>query len=521
MKNFYKEYEMLSAYIDGELNQDEISYIESKLAVSKDLQQKLAELQRIKELSKSCFNKVPQSPYFETRLISNLTEQPPKNFKFKKWIPALVLTAVTFILMLFLKSNPNFFDDVIEEQKNLLTSLYQENLIPLFASAGLTSEDIFDFALYRRLPLDKERGKYLILGSNENGAEFFEVKTAGIDNAGSSFEKFIKALNLNQKQKQKVDSILSAYASEMESQVLVNQNNTVAISPKLWNYNKAIFADLMAFAKEANRSQFVKIAPIEFQKMDKPQLIQISQVIKTANNSDYIFFTPDTIFVESFTFDKKKYATEMNRMKKEIKENLKEIHKNLIKQNFVFNFDSNLIKLKNNSKLFENIELYFDTNVCRVVVPNFLVQLPNISDTNFEGFEAQIDEATKNLNSLASRIPEEGIIRKKLELRVNLTDSSKSYNYNFSKPNFSLPPDAFNIDSSIYKNNIYRFKADSLAKLFKDLFNDTMMFDQKEFRKQMEEFQREMKKLREEMMRLQKDLRKDPIKTEKTEPIEI
>ena len=52
--------------------------------------------------------------------------------------------------------------------------------------------------------------------------------------------------------------------SDMQEQVLVNENNTVAISPKLWNYNKAIFADVMAFAKDANNEQFTKIVPAGF-----------------------------------------------------------------------------------------------------------------------------------------------------------------------------------------------------------------------------------------------------------------
>ena len=89
MNNFYKEYEMLSAYIDGELTKEEIKYIEDKLAVSKDLQQKLTELKRVKELSQSSFQKVSESPYFETKLIASLNSENTSGFKIKKWIPVL------------------------------------------------------------------------------------------------------------------------------------------------------------------------------------------------------------------------------------------------------------------------------------------------------------------------------------------------------------------------------------------------------------------------------------------------
>src|SRR4030066_262550 len=182
MNKFYKEYEMLSAYIDGELTKEEVKYIEDKLAVSKDLQ-----------------------------------------------------------------------------QKTKLAGLYTENLKPLFITAGLTNEDIFDFALYRKLPLDKERGQYLMIGSNEDGSNYFEIKTASIAETNNDFEKFVAALNLNKEQKMQIDSILESYADDMQEQILVNENNTVAISPKLWNYNKAIFADIMPFAKDANGEHSEKI----------------------------------------------------------------------------------------------------------------------------------------------------------------------------------------------------------------------------------------------------------------------
>ena len=101
MTQFYKEYEMLSAYIDGELNKEEIKYIEDKIAVSKDLQQKLNELKRVKELSQSSFLKVEQSPYFETKLIANLDSENHSKIKFRKWIPVLGVSLATILLMLF------------------------------------------------------------------------------------------------------------------------------------------------------------------------------------------------------------------------------------------------------------------------------------------------------------------------------------------------------------------------------------------------------------------------------------
>lgn len=523
MNKFYQEYEMLSAYIDGELTKEEVKYIEDKLAVSKDLQQKLTELKRVKELSQSSFQKVADSPYFETKLIASLNSEHSSGFKMKRWIPVLGISLATVVLMLFLKSNPKFFDTIIEEQKTKFAGLYTENLKPLFVTAGLTNEDIFDFALYRKLPLDKERGKYLMLGSNEDGSEYFEIKTAAIKGTRNDFEKFIAALNLNKKQKMQIDSILESYAEDMQEQILVNQNNTIAISPKLWNYNKAIFADIMAFAKDANSEQFAKIVPAGLRDINRPQLVEIAQVVKTAGDSDYIFFTPDSIFVETFRFDKEKFDNEMKHMQVELKKNLKEAEKELHQQNFVFNFDSNIVKLKTKGNWDKNFEVFFDTNICRVNIPNININLSDIPLPDLDQLEAQIEAATENLKSFTIKIPKEGSIRKKFEFRVDVGDSSQKFNFDIDVPNFKTPilPDAFMNDSSLFNNEVYRFKADSLSNAIKLLINDSAIFNQKDFQLQMKEFQKEMRKLREEMLKLQKDLQKEPSKVKSDEPIEI
>ena len=521
MNKFYKEYEMLSAYIDGELTKEETKYIEDKLAVSKDLQQKLTELRRVKELSQSSFQKVAESPYFETKLISSLNSESASGFQMKKWIPVLGISLTTIVLMLFLRSNPKFFDTIIEEQKTKLAGLYTENLKPLFITAGLTNEDIFDFALYRKLPLDKERGQYLMLGSNEDGSEYFEIKTASKADNQNDFEKFVSALNLSEMQKMQMDSILESYAEGMQEQILVNENNTVAISPKLWNYNKAIFADVMAFAKECNGEQFVKIVPAGFHNIDQPQLVEIAQVVRTAKDSDYIFMTPDTIFVETFRFDKEKFDDEMKKVHIELKKNLKEAEKQLKQQDYVIKLEDNIVKLKSKGGWDESFEVFIDTNVCRVHIPNMSYSIPDIPLPDLNELEAQIEEATKNLQSFTIKIPKEGYSRQHFEFRVDVGDSSQKFNYDIDIPNFKTPilPDAFMNDSTM--SEIYSFKADSISNAIKLLINDSVIFNQKDFHLQMKEFQKEMRKLREEMLKLQKNLQKEPSKVKSDEPIEI
>jgi len=78
-----KDIELLSAYLDGELSPEEIKQLEEKLSYTPELRDQLTELKRVKELTKSSINKIPEAPYFETRLFSYLEEKTNGN-KIKK-----------------------------------------------------------------------------------------------------------------------------------------------------------------------------------------------------------------------------------------------------------------------------------------------------------------------------------------------------------------------------------------------------------------------------------------------------
>ena len=54
---------------------------------------------------------------------------------------------------------------------------------------------------------------------------------------------------------------LASYASDLQAQVLVNEKNTVAINPNIWNFNKAIAMDLISFAQRVNGKESRKLVP--------------------------------------------------------------------------------------------------------------------------------------------------------------------------------------------------------------------------------------------------------------------
>ena len=216
IKNFYKsnyraggKYELLSAYLDNELSDEDIKKLEEELQFSKELQEKLAELKKIKQLTISSIKPVQENPYFETRLAATLKIKNPWYYKFKKFSPVYSLIALCIVLMIVLKYNPKIIDRLVDQQKSNITAFYKENLKPLLYTANLTNEDIFDFAFYHQLPLDSQKKQYLLLGSDKNGKQYFEIKDAGYAHNGNNLARFVKNLNLNETQQHQMDSILS------------------------------------------------------------------------------------------------------------------------------------------------------------------------------------------------------------------------------------------------------------------------------------------------------------------------
>ena len=511
MKQSYIKDELLSAYIDGELSDSEIKNLEKELQFSKELQNRVAELKRLKQLTVSSIERISENPYFETRLAANMRTNKSFFSGIKRFAPVAGIVALTITLMVVLKFNPQIFDNIVEQQKNNITDFYKENLRPILYATDLSNQDIFDFAFNRRLPLDEQKKQYLQLGSEPNGNHYLEIKTAGLASANNTLNKFIKGLNLNQRQISEVDSILQSYAPDLQSQVLVNANNTVAVNSNIWNYNKAIMADLLAFASKANKQAFNKVVPSGDKIYDGRTLEQMAHEVKSSNNNNYIFVTPDTIFSESFKFDKEKFKNEMKKMREDMKKNFSEAEKQLKTKGFAINFDSGWVKIKKDSSWDKNFKVYFDTNACIVHLSK--LNIPQIPLPNFDDISRQIEEATKNLRSFTFDIAPAPGKKNSYNFKYRTGDSTGSFNFNLKA--FSLDSlgnlDRAKLDSLVHgKLKNFKFHPDSMASMFRFFMNDsTMLNQQHQFQMQMKQLQREMERFRKQMEKMQKQMQKN------------
>ncbi|MCF8267649.1 MAG: hypothetical protein K9I69_06165 [Ignavibacteriales bacterium] len=249
----------------------------------------------------------------------------------KKILPFAGLLALTAALMIFFKNVSDSRGSFLDTGRNAILKFYTENLRPLFYKTEITDEDLFNFALYSNLPIDKENNKVLWLHSDQNGIQQYEIKPALINSKSNNYVEFVNRLNLDEGGKRQADSILRSYREDVYKSVLINDNNTYAVNPDLTLLHKALRSDLFNFALK--RSGDIPPPPppkpgepgmvfsVSAGEKDIQEFRRSLDKMQESKDREYIFFTPDSIFKGICVINDKSL--------KKVKKDLSEIEKKI------------------------------------------------------------------------------------------------------------------------------------------------------------------------------------------------
>jgi len=237
---------------------------------------------------------------------------------FKKYLPAAFLVVLTISLMLFFKENRGDFGELVDKGKDDLVSLYTENLQPLLFGTDITNEDVFNFALYQTLPIDKKQNKVLRI-SEKDGNTFYQVVPSTYKDGTENYENFVKYMGFNETQKTKLDSILESYQPELAEAVLTDEKNTVAISPRLSDLQKAILTNVAAFARDTNKPKFASLfGGRDFAFLDSRKAFDLVNEIKRDTAKDYLIIAKDTAFTSELEFNNKELENKIAELSKKM-----------------------------------------------------------------------------------------------------------------------------------------------------------------------------------------------------------
>lgn len=503
-----KEFEQLSAYLDDELTPTEREYIQQRIASSPELQRKLAELQQMKKLV-TAVDPLPEDPYFSQRLAATIKERKSGGGRFLPFRkPVAAFAVVTILMMVFIKFSPIQWNSLFEEQKSNILDFYTQNLQPFFTASDLTSEDIFNFAFHKTLPVGDEANQVLSLTSGDIGKAFFEIRDKeDIDKDNEQnvdMERFITSLDLNQDQQRNLDSILRSYSDRISSTILVNNNSTLAVNPDLINIQAALRAEILLFAADANEKALEYMFKKNEQKLSLSENREVAEFVNNTKfnpSREYYCLTPDTSFTMELDIDIDSLHRDLQQLERDVitqKEKLVSLRtlprKMNVKTNRSAFFDSVIAN---------QMQVWVDNNSFKFEIP----------------MPGRMPEVHYNCDSIRNEIDEAMTVFKSFEfnIRVDSNLSSQSFHFSYrdtaagqSGMNMGIViPDlgntGINIDSIVQSETMGNIQFDmgtndSTGGFYFKLGDSVIIaLDSSELHIELEHFRKEMKTLRKEM----------------------
>ncbi|MFH0736275.1 MAG: hypothetical protein V1773_15825 [bacterium] len=274
-----------------------------------------------------------------------------------KWGGIAGLCLLTFGLIIFFKQNSGDVSTIEDK----LVKFYAQNLQPLFVTTEITNEDIFNFALYQNLPIDKKENKVLEIVNIEGNEVDFQVKNAHINTSTTNYKKFIAHFNLNTIQQYSLDSLLDSYKNNVYSSVLINDKNVVAVDPKILVLRESLVYDISKYLEKNKLSEPGEFSANYSSKVFNDKAIRLFDEVKNKNvtnstiNDSYICFTPDSVYKIKCQFDPVAIKKQINIV------NNNGLRKNNKKNNIEVGYDDDN---NNNSKLV-NFGLVSDSVIYR------------------------------------------------------------------------------------------------------------------------------------------------------------
>jgi len=317
----------------------------------------------------------------------------------RKYLPIISLILLTVLLMVFFKHNKRDFGRMFDEGKKNLAMFYSRNLKPLFVQTEISEEDVFNFALYNTIPLDKSKNKVLIVNKESNNNLIYEVKPAAFNPHTNNYERFVEYLHLDEKQKEQADSILNIYKKKVYLSVLTDNKNTVAVNNNLAEVQRALLADILTFAQKVNAPKSNRLLNLPANLYEDTDVEKFILSVKELPQNEFIFITPDTAFT---TFWKKENL-DLNQQFDKFEKDKSIYHKTDFNFKFHFDLEEKDNQFKRSDKK-ENKFLHLlrpDSNIFKVVVPP--PPIPPIPETRKvqEKIISKLDKAAGSLRKIS------------------------------------------------------------------------------------------------------------------------
>ncbi len=392
----------------------------------------------------------------------------------KKILPVSSLILLTLLLMIFFRHKKQDIGKFLEQGKNNLVSFYAQNLQPLFTTTDITNEDVFNFALYNSLPIDKGENKVLTISNQSGNNQVYEVKPLSYNSGTNNYQKFVEYLGLNSSQKDEADSILNLYKKELYLSVLMNDKNTIAVSSKISELQKAALADILNFARKVDAQKAWDIFPVQQGWDNDVKNFIVSAKENTQN--EFFFITPDTAFKTICTIN----PDELNKAvdeKIKLSDSQKQWSANASANwgfDFHFSQESNESNDYDKNTVKHNISIQHpDSNSFKIIIP--IPEIPQAPSFVKDSIRIKLDQAAKRLRKLAIAFNHKEF-DKSSKKKLTSSKNSNGEEYYFEDPTEIISKTIEIISQKNFKDwEDFGHKMDSIAEEFGDNYSNSML----------------------------------------------
>jgi hypothetical protein len=311
--------QIVSLYLDGELDTDETKKLEAYLATHPVAAQEVNVLRTAKQ-SLASKEKLPVNDWFWLKLSNKLDEKQTRAaHRTKAFAPSFALTVLAVLTavvigVVYIKDAPmfhQFFIDKKQQVENVYrNNIMTGNILPLFSN--LNNDDVLNFALFGTLAIDSSNNTTLqVKNSDDSGSQIQIVRSERPAAIPVSMTDFADEIGISHNQREVVDSILGTYKERLQASVLVSENDEVAIHAELVELNRAMVSTIAACLEPPQRIRFKQFldhrkAPYAVVAVNTPTVpshIILNKIPKTAISNNYVVISPDTVEIAAMTIN--------------------------------------------------------------------------------------------------------------------------------------------------------------------------------------------------------------------------
>ena len=257
--------QLLSSYLDGELDEAQVHVVETMLSQDPDVQKELEELGALKNLLASKKPLVPAHGFW-TRFSAELERRKREQENLlpfpRKYLPVVSIGAavVALVIGVVLFQQRATLVDYVSRQSERVQKAVEENvlkgtLMPLFTH--IDKNQALQFAMFGTLPLDAKAETELRVNEDSARGYTIDVNKMGERKTPTvTVKEFVDEVQPSRVQLEIIDSLLDLGRVKLEGSVFVAEDKAMAVSPELSRLNRVMLSGIAATLEPEQRVRF-------------------------------------------------------------------------------------------------------------------------------------------------------------------------------------------------------------------------------------------------------------------------